>query len=32
VHVASLRQKLEKAPKKPEMILTVPGIGYKFQG
>ncbi len=32
VHVASLRQKLEKAPKKPELILTVPGIGYKFQG
>ncbi len=32
VHVAGLRQKLEKAPKKPEMILTVPGIGYKFQG
>jgi two-component system alkaline phosphatase synthesis response regulator PhoP len=32
VHVASLRQKLEKAPKKPEMILTVPGIGYKFRG
>jgi len=32
VHVAGLRQKLEKAPKKPEMILTVPGIGYRFQG
>jgi two-component system alkaline phosphatase synthesis response regulator PhoP len=32
VHVAGLRQKLEKAPKKPEMIITVPGIGYKFQG
>lgn len=32
VHVASLRQKLEKSPKKPEMILTVPGLGYKFQG
>jgi len=32
VHVAGLRQKLEKAPKKPELILTVPGIGYKFQG
>ncbi|PYU83038.1 MAG: DNA-binding response regulator, partial [Acidobacteria bacterium] len=24
--------KLEKTPKKPEIILTVPGIGYKFQG
>jgi two-component system alkaline phosphatase synthesis response regulator PhoP len=32
VHVASLRQKLEKSPKKPALILTVPGIGYKFQG
>jgi two-component system, OmpR family, alkaline phosphatase synthesis response regulator PhoP len=32
VHVASLRQKLEQFPKKPEMILTVPGRGYKFQG
>lgn len=32
VHVASLRQKLENDPKKPELILTVPGIGYKFSG
>jgi two-component system alkaline phosphatase synthesis response regulator PhoP len=31
VHVASLRQKLEKAPKMPEMIITVPGFGYKFR-
>jgi two-component system alkaline phosphatase synthesis response regulator PhoP len=31
VHVASLRQKLEHFPKTPEMILTVPGIGYRFQ-
>jgi two-component system alkaline phosphatase synthesis response regulator PhoP len=30
VHIASLRQKLEKDPKRPELILTVPGIGYKF--
>lgn len=30
MHVASLRQKLEPIPKKPEMILTVPGIGYRF--
>lgn len=30
VHVASLRQKLETDPKKPELIVTVPGIGYKF--
>ena len=32
VHVASLRQKLEKFPKRPEIIVTVPGRGYKFQG
>ena len=31
VHVASLRQKLESCPKDPEMIITVPGIGYRFQ-
>jgi two-component system alkaline phosphatase synthesis response regulator PhoP len=30
VHVASLRQKLEKDPKRPSLILTVPGLGYKF--
>ncbi len=32
VHVASLRQKLETDPKRPELILTVPGLGYKFSG
>jgi two-component system alkaline phosphatase synthesis response regulator PhoP len=32
VHVASLRQKLERFPKKPEIILTISGLGYKFQG
>jgi two-component system alkaline phosphatase synthesis response regulator PhoP len=30
VHVGSLRQKLEKDPKQPALILTVPGLGYKF--
>jgi two-component system, OmpR family, alkaline phosphatase synthesis response regulator PhoP len=30
VHIASLRQKLENDPKRPELILTVPGLGYKF--
>jgi two-component system alkaline phosphatase synthesis response regulator PhoP len=30
VHVASLRQKLEDDPKKPTLIITVPGLGYKF--
>jgi two-component system alkaline phosphatase synthesis response regulator PhoP len=31
VHVASLRQKLEENPKRPQMIVTVPGLGYKFE-
>jgi DNA-binding response OmpR family regulator len=31
-HVASLRRKLEYNPKRPELILTVPGVGYKFVG
>jgi two-component system alkaline phosphatase synthesis response regulator PhoP len=31
VHIASLRQKLEDLPKKPRWIVTVPGLGYKFQ-
>ena len=30
VHVASLRQKLEKDPKQPELILTIQGLGYKL--
>lgn len=30
VHVASLRQKLETDPKQPKHILTVQGLGYKF--
>ena len=29
-HVASLRQKLEQNPKKPELILSVSGVGYRF--
>lgn len=31
VHIKWLREKLEKEPKKPERILTVWGIGYRFQ-
>jgi DNA-binding response OmpR family regulator len=32
VHVASLRPKIEENPKQPKLILTVPGLGYKFAG
>jgi two-component system alkaline phosphatase synthesis response regulator PhoP len=32
VHVAALRRKLEMNPKRPKLILTVPGIGYRFGG
>ena len=31
VHIKRLRKKLERDPKKPEHILTVWGVGYKFQ-
>lgn len=31
VHIAGLRQKLEKDAKRPEMIVTVPGMGYKLK-
>jgi two-component system alkaline phosphatase synthesis response regulator PhoP len=31
-HICSLRQKLEENPKRPELILSVSGIGYKFVG
>lgn len=32
IHIARLRQKLEKNPDSPEFILTVHGFGYKFVG
>lgn len=31
VHVRRLRQKIEADPDRPEMLITVHGIGYKFQ-
>ena len=30
VHIKRLREKIEKDPKKPQRILTVWGVGYKF--
>jgi DNA-binding response OmpR family regulator len=30
VHIATLRQKLEENPSRPELIVTVHGAGYKF--
>ncbi len=32
VHIRWLREKLEPIPAKPEMLLTVRGVGYKFKG
>ncbi|MEO8483717.1 MAG: response regulator transcription factor [Acidobacteriota bacterium] len=32
VHVAWLRQKIEANPKRPQYLLTVHGLGYKFVG
>jgi two-component system alkaline phosphatase synthesis response regulator PhoP len=32
MHVASLRDKLEENPRHPALIVTVPGVGYKFVG
>ena len=32
VHVFSLRKKLEEDPNRPELIVTVSGVGYRFEG
>ena len=32
VHVAGLRRKLEANPERPELIVTISGVGYKFRG
>ncbi len=31
-HVAWLRQKIEPNPRRPQYLLTVHGLGYKFVG
>src|SRR5919107_1731242 len=30
VHISNLRQKVERDPQKPERVLTVRGVGYKY--
>ncbi len=30
VHISNLRQKIERDPQNPELVLTVRGVGYKF--
>jgi two-component system KDP operon response regulator KdpE len=32
VHVASLRRKLERDPVRPGLVITEPGVGYRFEG
>ncbi len=32
VHVSNLRQKVERDPQRPELVVTVRGVGYKFDG
>lgn len=32
LYMSQLRKKLETNPKRPELILTVPGVGYRIAG
>jgi two-component system, OmpR family, response regulator RegX3 len=32
VHISNLRQKVERDPQNPELVVTVRGFGYKFEG
>jgi two-component system KDP operon response regulator KdpE len=32
VHVANLRRKIERDPVRPSLIVTEPGVGYRFEG
>ena len=31
VHISNLRQKVERDPQRPELVVTVRGVGYKFE-
>jgi DNA-binding response OmpR family regulator len=31
VHIRHLREKLEERPQEPRLIVTVPGVGYRFR-
>jgi two-component system, OmpR family, KDP operon response regulator KdpE len=32
VHVANLRRKIERDSLRPRLIVTEPGVGYRFEG
>ncbi len=32
VHIMNLRRKIEPEPRRPRYIITVPGVGYRFEG
>jgi two-component system OmpR family response regulator len=32
VHIRWLRSKIEMDPSKPKRLVTVPGVGYRFEG
>ena len=32
VHVKRIRSRSEKSPSKPELLVTVRGLGYRFEG
>ena len=32
VHIRHLREKLERRPEQPQLLITVRGVGYRLQG